>query len=59
MSARSGRREPSSPFTRGEQSARARLADISMASVTRLAPEAMTPRPIPGKMKELLHWAMT
>ena len=34
----------------GEQSASARLAAISMASVTRVAPEASTPRPIPGKM---------
>ena len=58
MSARSGRREPP-PLHQGEQSARARLADISMVSVTRLAPEAMTPKAIPGKMKELLHWAMT
>ena len=56
MDVRQIRQQGALPLHQGEQSARARLADISMASVTWLAPEAITPGRSLGKMKELLHW---
>src|SRR6478672_304750 len=37
---------------------RTRAAATNIASVTRFAPDAMTPRPTPGKMNELLHCPM-
>lgn len=46
----SGRTGPSPLFTSGECFARVSLAAISISSVTRDAPEAITPRPIPGKI---------
>ncbi len=39
-------------------SARVRAAARNMPSVTRLAREAMTPKPAPGKMLLLSHWPM-
>lgn len=50
ISLSSGNTGPVGSVARGEQSASARLALISIASVTLLAPEAIIPSPIPGKM---------
>src|SRR6266571_7686230 len=40
----------------GENSLSTRAAATNIESVTRRAPDAITPKPTPGKMKALLHW---
>ena len=54
-----GNSGPSGLLSIGENSLNTRAAAENIASVTRRAPDAITPNPTPGNMNALLHWPIS
>ena len=50
MSSSDGSKSPAPALASGEHSVSAALEAMSIFSVTRAAPQAITPKPMPGKM---------